>query len=296
MADIINFNIPIKGRFVSGSMTEKRSKDWENKPIAPDDQRFEFAVAYPKQEFWTWLTQTFYPGPLATALTGFPHAMQAVQQWFGNGFNGFSMKMDDGDKPKRDGKVNQNTQGCFVVYFASMVPPTAYIGATPQTLTQIDTTEVKRGYYVLMSGSIKFNEKSGTQMGIYVNAGSVWLVERGPEISGGVDPETAFAGVTLPPGVAPLDLSNGAGAQFGGGVPGLPPQTAQAGFPPAVAQSAPVHTQTAPAALPGQGSMPQSVPGMTASPGNAQPYYGAMQVGQPPAQAGVPGLPPLPGQ
>ena len=312
MTEHVNFNIPLKGRFVSGSITEKRSKDWQGGAIAPDDQRYEYAVAYPKSEFWAWLTGPFWSETLAKALAGAPQALQAAQAWFGNGFNGFSMKMDDGDKPNSRGGINENTKGCFVVYFSAMNPPQCVIGASAQALTQIDAAEVKRGYYVMASGTIKFNEKSGAQIGIYVNGSHLWLLERGPEILGGMDAATAFAGLALPPGVTPIDMSGGAAGAFGA-APGLPQMPGTPGAAPAPAQmappmglpgAAPAPAQMAPAASPVPGFMPPAAPQQTAYPGSApavQPYYGAMQPGQPPAQAhaapvGLPGLPPLPGQ
>lgn len=311
MAETVNFNIPLKGRFVSGSLTEKRSKDHEGKPIEPEDQRYEYAVAYPKGEFWAWLTGQFWTETLAKALAGAPHALQLAQAWFGNGFNGFSMKMDDGDKPNRRGGINENTKSCFVVYFSAMNPPQCVIGASAQALTQIDAAEVKRGYYVMASGTIKFNEKSGAQIGIYVNGSHLWLLERGPEILGGVDAATAFAGLALPPGVTPIDMSGGAAGAFGA-APGLPPMPGMQPAAPAqmaptmgMQPAAPVPAQMAPAASPVPGFTPPGAPQQTAYPGSApavQPYYGAMQPGQPPAQApaaapvGLPGLPPLPGQ
>lgn len=303
MTESVNFNIPLKGRFVSGDMTQTRQKDYQGKPIEPNKQRVEFGIAYPKAEFWNWLTQTFYPGPLAQALAGQGQAMQLATAWFQNGFNGFSMKIDDGDKPNARGGINENTKGCFVVYFNAINPPQVYVGATPETLTQVDTSECKRGYYIMMSGNIRFNEKMPPQIGIYMNAGAVWLVEKGAEIVGGIDAASAFAGVALPPGMAPVDLSNGAGAAFGAPpmpqmpqMPGMPPMQqaapAMPGFP-----GAPAPVQMAPVGLPGQASMPPAAPPQTAFPGSAPvaPYYGAMQPGQPPAAAPLPGLPGLPG-
>ena len=267
MTDTVNFNIPLKGRFVSGDMTQKREKDYRGNAIAPDKQRVEFGVAYPKAEFWNWLTTVFYPGPLAQALAGQAQAMQLATTWFQNGFNGFSMKIDDGDKPNTKGNINENTKGCFVVYFSALNPPQVYVGATPETLNQADTSECKRGYYVMMSGNIRFNGKMPPQIGIYMNAGAVWLVEKGAEIVGGINAATAFAGVALPPGVAPMDLSNGAGAAFGAPSPQMPGmqqavpgmQQAVPGFPPPQT-SAPGPVQTAPVGLPGQASTPPAAP------------------------------------
>lgn len=287
MTETIPFNIPLKGRFVSGDMTQKRQKDKDGRPIDSDKQRYEFGIAYPKSEFWQWLTTVFYPGTLTQALAGHPQAMQNATNWFST-FSGFSMKISDGDAPNAKGTVNENTKGHFVVYFQSINPPPVYMGATPDTLQQVDTAECKRGYYVLMSGTIKFNELNPPNNGLYMNAGNIWLVERGAEIAGGmVDAATSFAGMALPPGVQPMSLNPAAAASFGGA------PTAQPGFP------APAPAQMAPAGLPGPGSMPPAAAPQTAFPGSAPaaPYYGAMQPGQPPAAAhGLPGLPGLPGR
>lgn len=290
MTETIHFSIPLKGRFVSGDMTQKRQKDKDGRPIDPDKQRYEFCIAYPKADFWQWLTAVFYPGPLTQALAGHPQAMQNATNWFST-FSGFSMKINDGDAPNARGTVNENTKGHFAVYFQSMNPPPVYMGATPDTLQQVDTVECKRGYYVMMSCAIKFNELTAPNNGLYMNAGAVWLVEKGAEIAGGmVDAATSFAGMALPPGVQPMSLNPGAAASFSGApqMPGAAP-----GFP------APAPAQMAPAGLPGQGFTPPTAAPQTAFPGNAPaaPYYGAMQPGQPPSgPAGLPGLPGLPGQ
>ena len=39
-----------RGRFVQGDLDRKQDKDYENKPILPDDQEYYFAVAVPKTD------------------------------------------------------------------------------------------------------------------------------------------------------------------------------------------------------------------------------------------------------
>ena len=50
MANKHDFFTNSVGRFVSGSMTEKRAKDNDGRAIDPDDQRFEFGVAFRKDD------------------------------------------------------------------------------------------------------------------------------------------------------------------------------------------------------------------------------------------------------
>lgn len=293
MAELQHFNIPLVGRLVWGDLTHPRTKDFEGRPIPEEDQRIEFGVAYEKQAFWAWLTGEFYPNTLMPALGGNQAAINAVNQWFQT-FSGFSMKITDGDKPNTKGVVNQNTVGHFVVKFNAYDVPNCVVG---EAYTQIAATEIKRGYFVTVAGSIKFNEQQGDRMGIFVNAGNVWLRAEGDVIAGGVDAETAFAGMNaaapaLPAGARPLGASTGLpGAAPGAPAPtqaatGLPPGMPPAGAPAAAPTPAPAPT------LPGSAapSAPVGAAPGTASPGGSAPYTGAMDA----AAAGAP-TPPLPG-
>jgi hypothetical protein len=302
MAESQHFYTPVVGRFVAHSLTEKRSRDHENKPIAPEDQQYQINVAFPKAEIWQWLTTEFY-GKVLESIGNHTDARNRVAAWFQNGFQGFSMKIYDGDKPSQRGTVNENTKGCLVFSFTSKDVPQCVAGPAK---TPVDAEVIKRGYYVQVAGSLKFNEKTGAQMGIYMNMNIVWLVAEGDAIVGSVDPETAFGGApaapALPPGARPLGAASGAAAAFGAPAPQPQQYAAPAPQPQQYAAPAPQPQQYAPppnaalvgapmvaAPMPGTGFAPPpaTAPQMTASPISGAPpavapYTGAMQFPLPP--------------
>ena len=102
MSEPLQFFTPIVGRMTHGSVVEKRTKDQDNRLIDPDKQRFEIGVAFDKQALWPWLTETVYPY-LSSALSQDRNAMQRMQNWFST-FQGFSMKITDGDAPNSRGQ------------------------------------------------------------------------------------------------------------------------------------------------------------------------------------------------
>lgn len=256
MAERLDFFTPVVGRFVNGSITEKRTKDSDNREIPADKQRFEFGVAFEKAAIWPMLAEQWYPF-LAGALARDQNALTRMSNWF-NTMQGFSMKVADGDKPSSTGAINEHTKGCFVLYFSSMYPPKA-VGPDP-SFTEIDPATVKRGFYVQVAGDIAPNEQPNDRAGIYLNGNIVRLIAEGDEIRGGVNAAAAFGGAAaptaLPPGARPLGSTSGVGAAFG--APGLP----QAGVP-APAPMAPVGLPGIPAAAPtiaSGGSLPGVVP------------------------------------
>jgi hypothetical protein len=196
-----------------------------------------------------------------------------MTNWFST-MSGFSMKVADGDKASAEGRVNEHTKGCFVLYFSSIYAPKA-VGPDP-AFTEIDPAIVKRGFYVQIAGNIGPNEQPGDRAGIYLNGNVVRLIAEGEEIRGGIDAAAAFGGAAaptaLPPGARPLGSTSGHGASFGAAPAGLP------GLPGA----APAPAAMAPAGMPG---MPAAAP-MTASVGSLPgvvPHTGIL--------AGPPGLP-----
>jgi hypothetical protein len=286
-----NFNTPV-GRFVSGSMTEKRTTDNDGRPVPPDKQSYQFGIAFAKTD------------PQIGALIGQiaqnammqyqainPHVVPMIQNWF-NTLDGFSMKISDGDKPNQRGQINENTRGHWVFWFSTALD----VQACGPDNSQIPLSAIKRGYYVDVYGSSVINELAPPQSGIYMNPAIVRLVAEGDEIVGSVDPRQAFANnplpATLPPGARPLGSTPAAPALSGPpsaaapvmGLPGMPapaaaPVTGLPGVPPQGMQPQlpGVGQQVAPA--PGaMGFAPQ--PGFpTASPSNppAQPYPGILQ-------------------
>lgn len=269
MANKHDFFTNSVGRFVSGSMTEKRTKDNDGRAIDPDDQRFEFGVAFRKDDpemqtlfggFWQFLSQEY---------ANKPHVLQMVQNWFQT-LNGYSMKIADGDKPNSKGQVNENTRGHFVFYFSTNYPVTT-VDAQYQ---EIPATNIKRGWFVRVAGNITPNGLENHQAGVYMNPSAIQLIAEGDEIRGGVDAQTAFGGTqapaALPPGARPIGAGTPAGAAFG--MPGAPAM----GMP-----GAPAQQQTASAAtMPG---MPGAAPA-PAQPQTASPYPAILQ-----------GMPQLPG-
>ena len=267
MAERLEFFTPVVGRFVSGSITEKRTKDNDNRDIAPDDQRFEFGVAFDKASIWPMLTEQWYPW-LAAQLGRDPNGLQRLQGWF-TSLSGFSMKVADGDKPNKAGALNEHTKGCFVIYVSSSYQPKTV--GPDAAFTEIDPTVIKRGFYVQIAGNVAPNAQPGDRAGVYVNCNVVRLIAEGDEIKGGVDAATAFGGtqapMALPPGARPLGSASGGAAAFGG-APGLP------------GGGVPAPGATAPAGLPG-------LPGVGAPPSTAShinPHTGILN--------GPPGLPP----
>lgn len=268
------FFTPLVGRMTHGDVSTRRTKDKDNRPIPEDKQQFEIGVAFPKADLWAWLTGEVYPY-LTTALATDQAALQRMQGWFSS-LQGFSMKITDGDRPNAKGQVNENTAGQFVVWFSSSLPPKVVTGPASDNLQEINPSELKRGYYVQVAGSIKPNGLQGDNAGIYVNFHTVWLRAKGEVISGGVDPTAAFgAAGALPAGAQPYDASGGASGAFGGA-----PQAPQA---PAV-PTAPAPGGMVPAGMPGQAPALPGAPQQTASPSSPQPHPGILA-----------GPPPLPG-
>lgn len=278
----LNFFTNTVGRLIGGSLTEKRKKDNENRPIAEDDQRFEFSVAYEKGAIWQEiLAGQIYPY-LQSALANDANGLQRMQNWFQNPSQKgvFSMKIGDGDAPNSRGVINENTKGCFVFYFSAIQPKTC-----GPVNDDIDPSAIKNGYYVQVAANIKPNGQPGDRAGIYLNGNIVRLVAEGEIIVGGLDADTAFGGTTaqglqLPPGAKPLGSNNGTSdLPLPGGSP-APVQPPMGSVPPQQPQ--------------GQYSAQPPVP---ASP--AEPHTGYMQPPQQPQQpaapAAQPGLPPLPG-
>lgn len=270
----LNFMIPVKGRFVSGNMSKKRDRDYENRPLHPTNQQYEFGIAYSKSEIKPWLDATIWPYA-SNCLREDADALQRLTEWWRNmGAPGFlSMKIADGDRPKQRGNVDKNTAGCYVFYAKTYgygddaVPPSIVAGPSATQLAQIDLSRIKRGDYCTFAGNYRFNEQSGDRIGFYLNAKSVWLLEEGEAIAGGGDPTNDFAGATLTGSVNP---SAGPGADFT--IQGTAPGSSAPGTSPTV------HVDTRV-----RGTAPGAAPASTALPGNAlgtgfPPFDGVLRV------------------
>lgn len=298
MAEPHNLQIAAVGRFVSGSITEKRDKDHENRPIPEDKQQYQFGVAFRKDDPDMQRVFGEVYQYAAACWAQQPQKLTALQNWYST-LSGLSMKISDGDAPNRQGKVNENTAGHFVFWFSSAYP----VKTCDPAYQEIAPESIKRGYFVQIVGNINDNDQAIDRAGIYMNASHVMLVGEGDVIQGGVDAATAFAGIAtpqqLPPGAKPLGANVGMpgttppGAP--GNVPGQPasmPGTTAPGQPPqaSVPTQPPAPPQQTTPALPGATSSPSNVPPQPpAAPGqpNAmpQPHTGITQ-GPPPGMPG----------
>jgi hypothetical protein len=244
------------GRFVSGSLTERQKTDFDGKPIAEEDQRFSFGVAFRKDdpkinELFTYLHGAAMSNPQHAALP----AVQAFD------LGGYSWKIKDGDAPNAKGSVSENTKGHWVAYLSSSFP----IKCCDASNAQIDAADVKRGFFVDLVVNAKSNGITDPKRaGIYLNPEWVRLIAFGPEIQGGIDAATAFA--SAPP---PAQLPPGASATP---LPGSAPSQS-------MMQPAPGATP-----LPGQ---PTPAPGTTPLPGQPAPDF---------VNNVAPGVVPMPGQ
>jgi hypothetical protein len=182
------------GRFVSGSITEKRTVDHQNRPLTEDKYHFAFGVAFPKTD--PAMVPVF--GYLqAAARAGIHNGLPAVENF---DLNGYSWKVKDGDAPNARGERNANTAGCYVFYFSSMYP----VNCCDQTNATVPADAVYRGCYVDMVIDAKSNDLRD-KPGIYLNPNWMRFIANGEKITGGVDAKTAFGGHTpaaLPPGAS----------------------------------------------------------------------------------------------
>ena len=290
------------GRFVSGSLTQKRDKDIDGRPIAEDDRFYDYGVAVRKDDPWI---GTFFAGLsnfLGTEWASHPAKLQAYNNWF-NTMSGLSMKISDGDKPNKKGQVNENTIGHFVFWFTSK-----YEVKTVDPHNQdIPPEVIKRGHYVQFAANIQDNDQPydpgpRNRAGVYLNPEVIRLVAEGDEIKGGVNAEEKMGGTTaaniqLPPGARAIGSSAGMpgmasspgatmpGTQPAGNVamPGAgQPMTQQQHMQPVQGQP-----QMGAATMPVAGGITQNAQPPTASPGNIQPHPGILQgpngTQQPPA-------------
>lgn len=271
------------GRYVGGSLTEKRTEDMDGRPIPPEKQQYEIGVAYRKDDprlpglfhgiaGHAW--QEFARDPAAQQKIGqaaqyFPAHAQAL--------DGFSWKISDGDKPNRKGQVSEHTRGHYVFYFKSSFP----IRCANQQNAEIPADQVKRGYFVDVAFTCAGNGETGDRAGVYLNPAFVRLIAFGEEIRGGVSADEAFANAPvpsqLPPGASAMPIAGNPAA-----LPVGAPQSATGapGFPPSNAPFAPPVTAPVPGMTNAPSQAPQGVPTF----GNPAPGF--------PAPSGVPaGLP-----
>ncbi len=278
MAEAQRFLTQAVGRFVSGSLTEPRTTDVDNRPIPEEKQQYSFGFAIAKNDPWFEQFKTQIYQYAASVWAHDAQKLQKLNNWWTT-LDGLSMKISDGDKPNRQGKVNQNTAGHYVIWFSSKFAFKTCVG---EQYAEIPPEDIKRGYYIRVAGNFVDNGQAVDRAGIYMNGEHIQLIAEGDVIEGGVDAATAFAGsgvpAQLPPGARPL------GSNVGMVQPPM-------GNPPA-----PVHGQTAPVTTPVQTTPQPPAPPQTVSPSNPpQPYPQITQPQQP--QPPAPPQPPAaPGQ
>jgi len=268
------------GRLVQGDVFKPNDKDATGRPLmiknGPNagQPRVEYfmAIAILKTDpEWPALHALLYQ----TAQASFPHLFDASGACIAQ----FSFKVRDGDSQQPDQKGvrpcdRPGFAGCWIVGFSSGFPPAVCTvgGKTPIT----DPSQLKRGYYIRISGSVKGNG-SVQNPGLFLNVSMVELVGYGEEIATGPNPTQVFGGkpAKLPPGASATPIA-----------PQAQPGAMGAGMPP----------QPQPGAM-GAGMPPQPQPGAMGAGMPAQPQPGAMGAGMPPQpQSGAmgAGMPPQP--
>ena len=226
------------GRFVSGSITEKRTTDYEGRALSEDKQHYSFGVAFPKTDPAMPAVFQYVQAAAREGHAGLP-AVEAFD------LNGYSWKIKDGDAPNGRGETSANTAGCYVFYFNSMYP----VNCCDQTNATLPTEAVYRGCYVDMVISAKSNALRGDKAGVYLNPNWMRFIANGERITGGVDAKTAFGGH------APAALPPGASASP---VPSSAPSAAMTAPAPAPAHDFVQNATGAPA--------PQTMPGLPGMP------------------------------
>ncbi|MBY5863282.1 hypothetical protein [Rhizobium leguminosarum] len=273
------------GRWIGGSLTEKRDTDMDDRPIPADKQQYEIGIAYRKDD--PKLPELFraIAGHAWNEFARDPSAQQKIGQaaqyfpQYPQVLDGFSWKISDGDKPNRKGQVSEHTRGHYVFYFKSSFP----IRCANQQNAEIPADQIKRGYFVDVSFTCAGNGETGDRAGVYLNPQFVRLIAFGEEIRGGVSAAEAFANAPvpsqLPPGASAMPVAGNPAAMPAGVPQGQMPGFPQTGAPTGMPASSP------PAGMPANG-FPPSNNGLPAQP-NAFP---SNQPGFP-----VPGVPTTPG-
>ncbi len=242
------------GRYVSGDLINKVTKDYENRPIDLDKQQIKFGVAFPK-------TDPELPGMIqaiaAAAWTDFAHAPN-IQQLISAGMQtyqfkgtGFSWKISDGDLPNSKGKIVDHNVGHYILWFSTAWTPKV----VDQANAEMDPNLLKRGYYLDMAFYAVGNKLTNNQAGVFLNPEMLRFIGYGQEIVGGADADEVFAG-------RPVPTNMPAGASATPVAPGaMPAGVAQ--------QPAPGQQHTAPGLPGGAPGMQQNAPLTTGYPGNA---------------------------
>lgn len=234
------------GRLVQGDVFKGNTTDGEGRPLViknganagqPRTDYF-FAIAIPKTDA-AW--PAFYAQILAEAQTSFA---SVVGVEFGQDGKctrpEFAYKITDGDStvPNTVGKKpcdREGFPGNWVLGFSSGFAPKVYTAGGAALI--VEPTELKRGDYIRISGSVAGNGSS-QQPGVYLNHNLVERVGFGQAITGNApDGATVFGGApaALPQGASATPVAGAPIAQ-----PTPQPQAAPAPVAAPVAAPAPV--------------------------------------------------------
>jgi hypothetical protein len=263
------------GRLVRGSLTERQTTDYDGNPYEDGKGPFELGFAVRKDDpHIGGLLGKIY----AHAKAGYaskPHIIQKMDIEWQSGFSAgsFRYKVRDGDKPNKEGRINENTVGHWVFNLSSYLAfKTTYVtnyglpkfknaqGVDYEPNTEIPPALIKIGDYAHVNIGTRINEKEDHTAGLFMNINAVILAAHGPAITGGIDLKTATSGLeammgALPPGASVVPVA------------GAPAST---GLPAVAGNVAPVAAANA---LPVPGGAPATQAALpTASPTNVAPH------------------------
>lgn len=183
-----------RGRFIQGDLDKKQDKDYENKPIAPEDQEYFFAVAVPKTDPNVGGVLGQLHGLASTAYQGHAGIFAQVNQ--GLAATGFSWKVEDGDVPTHDPQTGQPKpipeykQGCYIFKFKTRYE----FGACDAQYNNIDRAAIKRGDYVDVMFTASPNGRFDGNAGIILYPNAIAFLDAGEAIAGAVNAADAFRG------------------------------------------------------------------------------------------------------
>lgn len=183
-----------RGRFIQGDLDKKQDKDYENKPIAPEDQEYFFAVAVPKTDPNVGGVLAQLHGLASQAYQGHAGIFAQVNQ--GLAATGFSWKVEDGDVPTHDPQTGQPKpileykQGCYIFKFKTRYE----FGACDAQYNNIDRAAIKRGDYVDVMFTASPNGRFDGNAGIILYPNAIAFLDAGEAIAGAVNAADAFRG------------------------------------------------------------------------------------------------------
>ena len=247
------FHSPV-GRLVQGSVAMQHQKDMEtNQPMYKDGQPVMstfFALAFPKvlpngqrntefDAFFNTLAQTAqaaWPSLFPQGVTPYIENIKPGMQGASSNPK-FSWKYQDGDGHNASGQSvagKNGFAGHHIIKFSTDFPVRCFNEGKFAAHEEIQNPAevIKTGYWVRVFGETKTNNASGSQVpGIAIYPKIVSFVERGEEIVGGVDAETAFGSAAIgwrPPASSSPIPSPAAAAPAAPALPTPPPVAAPA--------------------------------------------------------------------